>query len=74
MIDLAYNLLWLVVARQQSGAFSSCLPRGMFFTLLGLPCYLLALAVAFWQPFVTLAICGALWIVWALTAPAQQAR
>ena len=71
LIDSAYNLLWWVVSRQQSRdrlrgrRFS----MSMLISLLGFPCYLIATVVAFWSPLLTLFICGALWIVWAMTVP-----
>lgn len=44
-------------------------PTSMLLSYLGLPCYLIAVGVAFWNPVVTLVICGALWIVWTVRAP-----
>lgn len=71
LINLAYNLLWSVVARQQRGHRwgSAHLSRSIAISRLGFPCYLVAAAAAFWLPALTLAICGALWVVWAITAP-----
>ena len=66
-IDLAYNLLWWVVARQQVECTHH--PVSQIFSWLGFPCYVIAAITAFWLPILTLCICGALWIVWALTAP-----
>ena len=69
LIDLSYNLLWWVVSRQQPG-FSTRgkrIPMSMIISLLGFPSYLLAMLAAFWSPFLTLLICCALWIVWAIT-------
>ncbi len=71
LVDSAYNLLWWAVSRQrprdrlQGRRFS----MSMLISLLGFPCYLIATAVAFWSPLLTLFICGALWIVWAMTLP-----
>ncbi len=71
LIDSAYNLLWWVVSRQQprdrlrGRRFS----MSMLISLLGFPCYLISTVVAFWSPLLTLFICGALWIVWAMTVP-----
>ena len=70
LICLAYNLLWWVLARQPAClARGTRLPLSRFFTMLGLPCYLIALLAAFWLPILTICICAVLWIVWALTAP-----
>jgi uncharacterized membrane protein len=35
--------------------------------LAGFPVYLVATAVAFWNPYVSIAVCCCLWVVWALT-------
>ena len=35
----------------------------------GWPSYLIAMVVAFWLPWLCLFMCGALWVVWAITAP-----
>jgi hypothetical protein len=35
--------------------------------LLGLPAYLLATLLAFWNPYVSLGLCSCLWIFWAFT-------
>jgi uncharacterized membrane protein len=74
LIDLAYNLLWWVVSRQQPGydLRGTRFSRSMLISLLGFPCYLIATVAAFWSPLLTLGICGALWIVWAITAPAPR--
>lgn len=71
LIDTAYNLLWWVVSRQQPGdrGRGIHLSKSVLFSLLGFPCYLIATVVAFWSPLLTLFICGALWIVWAITIP-----
>lgn len=67
LINIAYDLLWWTIARQHANC--PRLPASMLFCLLGLPCYLIAAVVAFWIPILTLCICGALWLVWAFTAP-----
>lgn len=74
VIALTYNLLWWVVVRQQPGHRSRSVrhSRSRTIALLGVPCYLVALAAAFWIPALTLIICGVLWIVWAVTAPAPR--
>jgi uncharacterized membrane protein len=74
LIDSAYNLLWWVVLRQQprESRRGTELRRSMLISLLGLPCYLIATVAAFWSPMLSLGICAALWIVWAITAPAPR--
>jgi uncharacterized membrane protein len=76
LIDSAYNLLWWVVYRQQPEYHlrETRLPRSMIISLLGLPCYLIATVAAFWSPILSLGICGALWIVWAITAPSPRSE
>lgn len=76
LIDTAYSLLWWVVARQQPeyGLDGNGVPKSMIISFLGIPCYLIAALAAFWNPFLTIGICCALWIVWAFTAPAQRIR
>ena len=74
LINLSYNLLWWMVLRQQTGYHwrRTTLNWSIVCTLLGLPCYLLATAVAFWHPLLSIIICALLWLVWAITAPAQR--
>ncbi len=74
LIDLAYNLLWWVVSRQQPGYRyrRNRLPVSMIISLLGFPCYLIAMLVAFWLPLLSLFICCVLWIIWAVTAHTQR--
>ncbi len=76
LIDLAYNLLWWVVYRQQVGdrSHGRHLSGSMLISLLGFPCYLIAMVVAFWLPWLCLFICGALWVVWAITAPKPRSE
>src|SRR2546422_10122432 len=70
VINLAYNLLWWTITRHGhllnpavSPAQVRVLTRNF---LLGFPVYLLATLLAFWNPYVTIAICSGLWIFWAL--------
>jgi uncharacterized membrane protein len=71
LVDSAFNLLWWAVSRQQPGGRLQArrFSTSMLISLLGLPCYLIATAVAFWSPLLTLFICAALWVVWATTLP-----
>jgi uncharacterized membrane protein len=41
--------------------------------LLGFPPYLMAVAAAFWSPYISVAICFALWALWAVTARGYNA-
>ncbi len=71
VINLAYNLLWWTITRHDghllnpavSPAQVKALTRNF---LLGFPVYLLATLLAFWNPYITIAICSGLWIFWAL--------
>jgi uncharacterized membrane protein len=71
LLNLSYNVLWWMVARPQGGTDLKGwrLPRSMLLSYLGFPCYLVAVAVAFWSPAASLLICGALWILWTIMAP-----
>jgi uncharacterized membrane protein len=71
LLNLTYNLLWWVVERQQhrNQLLGWRPPTSMILSYLGFPCYLVAAAIAFWSPVVTLVICGTLWVVWTIMAP-----
>ena len=72
VINLAYNLLWWTITRQGhllNAAVSPAQVRALTRNfLLGFPAYLLATLLAFLNPYVTIAICSALWIFWAFTS------
>lgn len=76
LIDGAYNLLWWAVSRQQPRDRSrrSHFSMSMLISLLGFPCYLIATLATFWSPMLSLGICGALWVVWAITAPKPRSE
>jgi uncharacterized membrane protein len=71
VINVAYNLLWWTAVRQRrllyptvtTGQVRRLTRKG----LLGLPVYLLATVLAFWNPYVSLGLCSCLWIFWAFT-------
>ncbi|GCE14501.1 TMEM175 family protein [Tengunoibacter tsumagoiensis] len=71
IINLAYNLLWWrAVSRHR--LLKAHVPPALIRTrsrnyLLGVPCYLLALLFAFWNPAVSMGICSILWLFWAIT-------
>jgi hypothetical protein len=74
LINAAYMLLWWVVVRQQARGLGHW-PRyspSMLISLLGFPCYVVAAMAAALSPFLTLAICAALWVVCAVTAHRLQ--
>lgn len=76
VLNGSYNVLWGVVVRQHHGLRSgeTRLSTNMLLSWLGFPCYLAAVAIAFWSPVATLVICGTLWGVWAVRAPGPAAR
>ena len=71
VINVAYNLLWWTAARQRHLLNPTVTPRQVKrltrHILLGLPVYLLATLLAFWNPYVSLGMCSCLWIFWAFT-------
>ena len=71
VINLAYNLLWWLAAHHHrllkdhvSLALIKTCSRNY---VLGVPCYLLALVLAFWNPAGSMGICSVLWLFWAFT-------
>ena len=71
VINLAYNLLWWTAVRERRllhpAVTDSQVKRLTRHILLGLPMYLLATLLAFWNPYVSLGLCSCLWIFWAFT-------
>jgi uncharacterized membrane protein len=71
VINGAYNLLWWAAVRQRRLLHPAVTPgqvkRLTRHILLGLPVYLLATLLAFWNPYVSLGLCSCLWIFWAFT-------
>ena len=71
LINVAYNLLWWAAVRERRLLHPSVTPlqvrRLTRNILLGLPTYLLAALLAFWNPYVSLGLCSCLWIFWAFT-------
>ena len=70
-INLVFNLLWWLAAYQ-----SHLLKKNISPTLIrtrsrnyasGVPCYLVALVLAFWSPATSIGICSVLWLFWAFT-------
>lgn len=71
LVHGAFGLLWGAISRQQPRDHlpAKGLSMNMLISLLCFLCYLIATAVAFWSPLLTLFICGVLWMVWAMTFP-----
>src|SRR5215470_15760891 len=71
VINVAYNLLWWSAVRERRLLHPAVTPRQLKrltrHILLGLPLYLLATLLAFWNPYVSLGLCSCLWIFWAFT-------
>jgi uncharacterized membrane protein len=76
LLNFSYNVLWWLVIQQhrRGHPLGGHLPTSMILSFLGFPCYVIALFIAFWSPYVTLAICGILWIVWTVKAPSIDAH
>ena len=69
--NLAYNLLWRSIAHERrllhphvAQARVDMLTTSF---VAGFPSYLLAVALAFWNPYASVAVCFVLWILWAVT-------
>ena len=71
VINIAYNLLWWTAMHQRRLLHPTVTPRQVKRLtrniLLGLPVYLLAALLAFWNPYVSVGLCSCLWIFWAFT-------
>ena len=69
--NVAYNLLWWTAVRERRllhpTVTDNQVKRLTRHILLGLPAYLLATLLAFWNPSVSLGLCSCLWIFWAFT-------
>ncbi len=71
IINVAYNLLWWSAVNHRllkPGVSRTLIRARMRSYLLGFPSYLLALVIAFWNPFMSIAICALLWIFWAIAS------
>jgi uncharacterized membrane protein len=72
VINVAYNLLWWAASRHRRLLHPGVTPiqvkRHTRNILFGFPVYLLA----FWNPYVSLAMCSCLWIFWAFTFYARN--
>jgi uncharacterized membrane protein len=70
IISIAFIVLWWAAAYRRPllrpGIPPARIRERTIANLLGFPVYVLALACAFWSPVLTVAICGALWIFWAI--------
>jgi uncharacterized membrane protein len=71
MVTVFHNLLWLSAAYRRRllkpstpESFVRVLTRNY---LLGLPLYVTAIVLAFWNAYVSLGLCTLLWLIWALT-------
>lgn len=76
LLKYTYNLFRRSVARQERNKQLQGWrpPTSMLLSYLGFPCYVLAVAIAFWSPVATLVICGTLWVVWTIMAPMLSAE
>jgi uncharacterized membrane protein len=67
IISIAYNWLWREVVDCGHSQTSEHHARVTRNYKLGLPIYCAATAAAFFSPFLSLGICAALWVFWAVT-------
>jgi len=72
IINIAYNLLWWSAAYHHH-LLRPNVSRSLIKTrtrnyMLGFPSYLLAMVLAFWNPFVSIGICSVLWLFWAFNS------
>jgi uncharacterized membrane protein len=72
IINLAYNLLWWSAAYYHHLLRPDVSPLVIRTrtrnNLFGLPCYLIAMFLAFWSPLASFGICSLLWFFWAFTS------
>lgn len=72
LINLSYLLLWHIAGKDKSllrpGITDITINKIKLNYLYGLPVYIIAFAVSFWLPGVALAICGSLWVYWAISS------
>jgi hypothetical protein len=70
-VDLIYNLLWWAAIRDRRLLLPDATQLELKAIrpdyLFGFLPYMLAVVVAFWSPYVSVAICFVMWIVWGLT-------
>lgn len=71
IINLAYNILWWSAAYYHH-LLRPDIPQSVIRAhtrnyLFGLPCYLVAMVLAFWNPIASFGICSLLWLFWAFT-------
>jgi len=78
VINIAYYLLWWSAARDRHLLYPSVAPELVKIrsrnTFVGLPLYLIATALAFWYPYLSLGICSLLWIFWAFAFYERKPR
>ncbi len=72
VISLAYALLWWSAAYRRPLLAPGVSPvfrrQRMLANMTGLPVYTLALIVAFWNPLLSVALSGGLWVFWVVTS------
>jgi uncharacterized membrane protein len=71
IVNVAYNLLWWSIIHERR-LLRPHIPQARLDTLTksflyGFPIYLGAAILAFWSAYASIAVCFALWIVWAIT-------
>jgi uncharacterized membrane protein len=78
LMDMAFNLLWYTASKGRSllraGLPDQALRKITKYYSMGFPIYLLATGLAFVNANISLGICTALWIFWALKGAHRQAE
>jgi uncharacterized membrane protein len=69
-----FDLLWGKITRHRNPRPGWCPPTSMVLSYLALPCYVIAVVIAFWSPIATLIICGVWWVVFTVRAPMLEAE
>jgi uncharacterized membrane protein len=78
LMDISFNVLWHVASHRRALVRANVPDESLLkitrYYLLGFPVYLLATALAFVHPYISVAICTGLWIFWAVKGAHHQAE
>ncbi|GAC1463437.1 MAG: TMEM175 family protein [Chloroflexota bacterium] len=78
LTNIAYNFLWWTI-RRKDGVLKAGVPEEHVRAItrsyaFGFPPYVIATAVAFWNPYISIGICFCLWILWGASGHSHQAH